>query len=194
MLAMGLSIASSVLGGIQQNKNLSAQYKQIEAQHEMNIAVTRSMLNSLGMRVNRVSTEITRDKLAEQKNIHTQATEARGSLRVQAAQLGVTGKRSPLNIQQKVGRAEADAISDSEVNAETQQWNLKQTHLDQAQSAITNLNNQIPNVPQSNKWMTGLQITGNAAQTYYSMDKLDKAQFNSDLTKYYNKAKDFFTT
>jgi hypothetical protein len=42
--------------------------------------------------------------------------------------------------------------------------------------------------------MTGLQITGNAAQTYYSMDKLDKAQFNSDLTKYYNKAKDFFTT
>ena len=194
MLAMGLSIASSVLGGVQRNKDLEAQYRQMEAQHQMNIAVTRTMLNSLSMRVNRQFMEINRDKLRIQKDIHGQAVEARGQLRVQAAQLGVTGKRSALNIQQRVGRAEADAISDSEINAEIQQWNQNETHYDTAQRAITNLNNQIPNVPQSNKWGTGLQVIGTAANTYYSMDKLDKAQFNKDLTSYIDKARDFFTT
>src|SRR6056297_4069464 len=101
---MAFSMASSAFAGIQRNKNLAAQYKQMEKQHEMNMSATRIALNSLDMRVGRQSSQIERDRVQAQAQIAQQAYTAKGSARVQAAQLGITGKRADLYKTQDIER------------------------------------------------------------------------------------------
>jgi len=175
---MGLAVASSVLGTMQKNANLKAQYKAIEQQHELNVSITRSMLNTLDMRVNRQSSEITRDKLRTQRDIQAQATTAVGESRVQAAQIGVTGRRASLAVSQGIERKAADLMSDAQINAETEQWNLIQSHQDQASRAIANLNNSIPNIPQADSpWLGVVGAVQTGANVYFGSDKFDKAKF-----------------
>ena len=183
---MAFSMASSAFAGIQRNKNLAAQYKQMEKQHEMNMSATRIALNSLDMRVGRQASQIERDRVRAQAQISQQAYTAEGTARVQAAQLGITGKRADLYKTQDIERTEARLLENIDETAEIEQENLKNNLLDSANRMIVNLNNQIPNVPTQNKWDTVLSTTQTALSTYASMDKTDKAQFKHDISGFFN--------
>ena len=179
---VGLNLASSILGSVQANKDLKAQYKAAEQQYKMNVSATRLMLNSLNMRTNIQSSEITRDKINQEININKSAIKVEGTNRVQAAQMGIAGKRGSMAITQDIDRESANLISDTERNAEIQQRNLKNQYYDRANQAITNLNNSIPNVSVGQSpWEAGLNTATTAVQTYSKFDKFDKAELKQDL-------------
>ena len=187
MMMMGMNLASSVFGNIQQNKNLEAQYRQMRQQHELNMSATRIALNSLDMRVGRQSSQIERDRVQAQAQIAQQAYTAKGSARVQAAQMGITGRRANLYKTQGIERTEARMLEDIDLTAEIEQENLRNKELDTANRMIVNLNNQIPNVPQPDSILSQtLDVAQTGLQTYASMDKYDRAQFKSDVKSYFN--------
>lgn len=191
-LSVGLNIANTILGGIQQREDIRAQNKAIEQQFEMNSAATRMMLSSLGMRVSKQSSEIDRDKLRTDIEVQKQATKAIGSERVRIAQAGITGKRASAGIQD-VKREEANIISDAEINAEIAKQNLQNQYLDSANKAITNLNNSVPNTiaaPSYGDLALGAISTG--IKSYASFDRYDKAEFNKTVSNIDKSIYDFF--
>ena len=193
LVTVGLNLASSILGSVQANKDLKAQYKAAERQYKMNVSATRLMLNSLNMRTNTQSSEITRDKIRQEIDIEKSAIKAEGSRRVQAAQMGIAGKRAALFITQDIDREKANLISDTEINAEIQQRNLRNQYYDRANQAITNLNNSIPNVQVGQSpWEAGLNTAATLVQTYNTFDKYDKAEFKQDLNSIRNTVSSYF--
>jgi len=193
LVTVGLNLASSILGSVQANKNLKAQYKAAERQYKMNVSATRLMLNSLNMRTNTQSSEITRDKIRQEIDIEKSAIKAEGSRRVQAAQMGIAGKRAALSITQDIDREKANLISDTEINAEIQQRNLRNQYYDRANQAITNLNNSVPNVPVGQSpWEAGLNTAATMIQTYSTFDKYDKAELKQDLNSIRSTVSSYF--
>ena len=193
LVTVGLNLASSILGSVQANKDLKAQYKAAERQYKMNVSATRLMLNSLNMRTNTQSSEITRDKIRQEIDIEKSAIKAKGSRRVQAAQMGIAGKRAALSITQDIDREKANLVSDTEINAEIQQRNLRNQYYDRANQAITNLNNSVPNVPVGQSpWETGLNTAATMVQTYSTFDKYDKAELKQDLNSIRSTVSSYF--
>ncbi len=180
---LALSVASSVLGSYSKSQAIKDQQEAIDQQYEYNLAATRAALDTLTQRAGQLGEQIFRDKIRAQLMAEKAGVQAKGKRAVQTAVLGTTGKRTELWKEAEISREVGNAVTDAEINARIQEWNLQSQVTDQARAAMNALNNSVPSIPGT---PSGLDNTINLGQSilgaYQSMDKYDKAEFRQTFS------------
>lgn len=187
---MVLGVASSILKGKQQAENIKAQNAAMKAQWEMNIGITQESLSTLDYRTQVAYSEATRDKIARNIAVKQAAKKAKGETVVAAAQIGAAGRRVELGLERDTGRVKAEAISESNINAEIEMNNITNYFNDTAQRMVDNLNQARPTYgepPGTGEMLLNAGMT--ALSQYASMDSTQRSDFRSGFTDAYDKLK-----
>lgn len=145
-----------------------------ETRDQLTIAYNRT-LTSLN--------EVNRDKIYTKIAARKAGIKATGQVAVQAAQLGIEGRRG-VNMQEREINSEvANTISDAEINSQIQAINVTNAYTDAATSAVYNLNSQAPTSTSIPSTASMIADTLGAGVNYYN--KLSPAQ-KSDMKENFN--------
>lgn len=144
MWGIALGVASSVLGGLQAQEDVKAQNTAKRLQWEFNKELTQEALSTLSYRTQVAESEVVRDRIARNIAINQAAKKAEGEAAVSAAQIGAAGRRVELSIERDTKRKAADAVSESNVNAQIAFNNVTNYFTDTATRMIDNLNSARP--------------------------------------------------
>jgi len=192
---LGLAIGSSILGSVQEKKAVEAQNQAVADQFALNLSVTRASLDTLGMRANALSQEITRDKVYSQMAAEKAGVKAIGQRKAKAATMGTTGKRTELLVEQEVMREVGDAVTEADINAQIQQWNLQDSVNDQTTAAINNLNNSIGSVATGSSTLQQVVDMGQSLYgAYKGMDQFDQAKVQGEIKDAWGSVSDWFAS
>lgn len=182
----GWGLASSMIGTYLSNH---AENKRIEDQNELDqqafdfaLSKLRDQLTVAYQRTQTGLSEINRDKLTRQLAVRKAGIEGRGEATVQAAQLGVQGRRGS-STAKDITREEANLISEANIDAAVEESNAINAFNDAANQAVSNLNMHRPFAVQTKS--TGEMLTESIGSglTYYT--KLSSAQ-KADLKSTFN--------
>lgn len=192
---MMFSVASSILSGKQQQENIKAQNAALKAQWEMNVGITQESLSTLDYRTQVAESEAIRDRIARNIAVKQAAKKAKGEAVVSAAQIRAAGRRVELNLERETGRLAADAISESNVNAQVQLNNITNYFNDTAKRMVDNLNQARPTygeAPGTTDLLFNAGMT--ALGSYASMDSGTRKEFNNSVGDIFSKLKKYDTT
>lgn len=178
-------LVSSLAGSI---LNYSSQKSAIEAQNRANKAAweraAQDTRDQLTIAYNRTLTglqEVNRDKIRNKIAVRSAGAKAVGTASVQAAQLGIVGRRGS-TAPQEIEREVAQKVSDAQINSEIQSRNLTQAYTDTATAAVDNLNNQAPTLyegPGTLEMLTGTLSTG--VNYYNQLSSAQKSDVKSNF-------------
>lgn len=161
------SIASSILGDRANRENIKAQNA---ANMQAWETATQSIRDQLTVAYNRTLTglyEINRDKIRTQVAAKAAGKKAVGEALVEAAQLGIEGRRGSNKVR-GVEREVANTVSDADITASVESENTVNSFNDAAENAIRNLNTQAPtNLSSPSRITTTVNAIG-AGLDYYS--------------------------
>ena len=183
LAGMGLSMASSILSSTSTNENIDQINAFKKAQWEENKELTAEYLATSAYRTERAYDEATRTAIRTKMSALRAGISARGDAEVKAAALGIQGKRATPEITRDISRAEADAISDANINLKTELTNITEHFNDLAQKAIMNLNNARPTFQAGIS--TGDMLLGAVSQGmnyYHGLSATSKAEINSTFS------------
>jgi len=181
-IAGSVGLVSSLVGafasGIAQKKIAKSTNKALTDSWADAAQATRDQLTVAYNRTLTSLEEVNRDKIYTQIAAKSAGIAAKGTAEVNAAQLGIEGKRGVSFQTREIDREVANVVSDSEINAQVQVINTTNAFTDAAKAAVNNLNNQSPvgvSVPSTLTMVTDVLGSG---VNYYN--KLSTAQ-RSDL-------------
>lgn len=172
------SLVGSFASGIAQKKIAKSTNKALTDSWADAAQATRDQLTVAYNRTLTSLEEVNRDKIYTQIAAKSAGIAAKGTAEVNAAQLGIEGKRGVSFQTREIDREVANVVSDSEINAQVQVINTTNAFTDAAKAAVNNLNNQSPvgvSVPSTLTMVTDVLGSG---VNYYN--KLSTAQ-RSDL-------------
>ena len=172
------SLVGSFASGIAQKKVAKSTNKALTDSWADAAQATRDQLTVAYNRTLTSLEEVNRDKIYTQMAAKSAGVAAKGTAEVNAAQLGMEGKRGVSFQTREIDREVANVVSDSEINAQVQVINTTNAFTDAAKAAVNNLNNQSPvgvSVPSTLTMVTDVLGSG---VNYYN--KLSTAQ-RSDL-------------
>lgn len=172
------SLVGSFASGIAQKKVAKSTNKALTDSWADAAQATRDQLTVAYNRTLTSLEEVNRDKIYTQIAAKSAGVAAKGTAEVNAAQLGIEGKRGVSFQTREIDREVANVVSDSEINAQVQVINTTNAFTDAAKAAVNNLNNQSPvgvSVPSTLTMVTDVLGSG---VNYYN--KLSTAQ-RSDL-------------
>lgn len=172
------SLVGSFASGIAQKKIAKSTNKALTDSWADAAQATRDQLTVAYNRTLTSLEEVNRDKIYTQIAAKSAGIAAKGTAEVNAAQLGIEGKRGAGFQMREIDREVADVVSDAEINAQVQVINTTNAYTDAAKAAVNNLNNQSPvgvSVPSTLTMVTDVLGSG---VNYYN--KLSTAQ-RSDL-------------
>lgn len=172
------SLVGSFASGIAQKKIAKSTNKALTDSWADAAQATRDQLTVAYNRTLTSLEEVNRDKIYTQIAAKSAGVAAKGTAEVNAAQLGMEGKRGVSFQTREIDREVANVVSDSEINAQVQVINTTNAFTDAAKAAVNNLNNQSPvgvSVPSTLTMVTDVLGSG---VNYYN--KLSTAQ-RSDL-------------
>jgi len=180
-------MASAYLSGRANKKAIEAQNRSNQAAWDASAQVLRDQLSVAYNRTQIGVAEVNRDRLASKLAIRRAQHKTVGTKNVQAAQLGISGRRGQGLLTQEVNRAAADAISDTDIGAEVQMTNVVNAFNDSARTAVANLNAHAPSAQQVPSTANLLINTLGTGVKYYSTlsknqqtDLLNNFNFKSD--------------
>lgn len=163
LIGLGSSMAASFLSGRSQARQIEALNKSRQQAWDTSLQIVRDQLSIAYDRTQINLAEINRDRLRNKVAIRAAAAKEKGVRSVKAAQLGIAGTRGMLNITKEVARGEAEAISDTDIEAEVQMQNTVNAFNDSAKAAVANLNASAPvaqTVPSTLDMLSGAIGTG----------------------------------
>jgi len=172
------SLVGSFASGIAQKKVAKSTNKALTDSWADAAQATRDQLTVAYNRTLTSLEEVNRDKIYTQIAAKSAGIAAKGTAEVNAAQLGIEGKRGVSFQTREIDREVANVVSDSEINAQVQVINTTNAFTAAAKAAVNNLNNQSPvgvSVPSTLTMVTDVLGSG---VNYYN--KLSTAQ-RSDL-------------
>lgn len=172
------SLVGSFASGTTQKKIAKSTNKALTDSWADAAQATRDQLTVAYNRTLTSLEEVNRDKIYTQIAAKSAGIAAKGTAEVNAAQLGIEGKRGVSFQTREIDREVANVVSDSEINAQVQVINTTNAFTDAAKAAVNNLNNQSPvgvSVPSTLTMVTDVLGSG---VNYYN--KLSTAQ-RSDL-------------
>ena len=172
------SLVGSFASGIAQKKIAKSTNKALTDSWADAAQATRDQLTVAYNRTLTSLEEVNRDKIYTQIAAKSAGIAAKGTAEVNAAQLGIEGKRGVSFQTREIDREVANVVSDSEITAQVQVINTTNAFTDAAKAAVNNLNNQSPvgvSVPSTLTMVTDVLGSG---VNYYN--KLSTAQ-RSDL-------------
>ncbi len=172
------SLVGSFASGIAQKKIAKSTNKALTDSWADAAQATRDQLTVAYNRTLTSLEEVNRDKIYTQIAAKSAGIATKGTAEVNAAQLGIEGKRGVSFQTREIDREVANVVSDSEINAQVQVINTTNAFTDAAKAAVNNLNNQSPvgvSVPSTLTMVTDVLGSG---VNYYN--KLSTAQ-RSDL-------------
>lgn len=177
------SMVTSFLSGRAEKKRIQAENAAKLAAWQEAVVDLREQLTTAYNRSEIELSEINRDKVTNKMAVRVAGGKAKGTAQVQAAQIGVAGRRGFRSITSEIGRQEADAINEIEVNTEIAFTNSVNAFNDTASAAIANLNRQRPGMSAGPSTMDMLGGSLNSGMDAYS--KLSTSQ-QADLRSNFN--------
>ncbi len=177
------SIASSVAGSYSSIKGAGAaaeaQNRENQAQFDLNKEITARSLGTLVYRTDKVASDINRDRINRNIQIKRAAMVAVGDVVTEAARIGSAGRRPDVNRAQ-VQRVAADAISDTNMNAQRELDNLTVTMQDTAGRMIDQLAGAVPMQNVGPSTMSAILSGARAGLSAYSgLTDIEKAEITN---------------
>ena len=182
IIGMVGSMASSYLATSARNKAIKAQNKANQEAWEASAQVLRDQLSIAYNRTQIGVAEANRDRLANKMAVRTAQASATGQARVSAAQLGVSGRRGQGLLTQSVDRQAATAVSDIDINTQTEMMNVVNAFNDSASAAVAGLNANAPSTMGITSTLSTVISTIGAGASYWDgMSANQKADVSSNF-------------
>ena len=177
------SVATSILGTWAQNKQIKEANRIAKEQWYRGLQAVRDQISTAFNRTQKVRSDILRDRIRSKMAVRSAAASAKGTRRVQAAQLGIQGRRASRLVTSDIERAEGQELSDADINAQTQLTTLHHSYTDSANAAIANLNSWSPVAAPTTGFVAGSIAGLNAGlDTYNSLSQNQKSDLKSLFT------------
>lgn len=188
LAGMGLSMASSILGSVDESAKIDQLNAFNKQQWENNVAITSEMIGTLSERTDRAYDDATQQAVRTKMSVIRAGIEAKGEAEVKAAAIGIQGKRATREITRDISRAEAEAISDANINLQTELSNITEYFNDTANRAIMNLNNARPVYQETPGIQDILLSAGLSGFEYYrGMSDASKAEISAGFNDFFKK-------
>lgn len=143
-----LSIGASIFGGFSKaqakRKAIKAQNKANEKAWKISAEALRGDISTAYNRISETREDITASRIDQKVALRMAAGKAEGERNVQAAQMGIQGRRASRDVAKDIRQTEANQISDIEFNSVVQLRNTVRAFNDTAKQAVTALNNSAP--------------------------------------------------
>lgn len=183
LLTAFASIASSISGayakGAGTAAQIEAQNEENRAQFNMNKEITARSLGTLAYRVDKQASDLNRNKINRNIQIKRAAMVAKGDQVTEAARIGSAGKRPDVN-RRSVDRTAANAVSDSNLQAQTALDNLTVTLHDTAYQMIDQLQGAVPQQLTGPSTMSNILGAASAGlNSYMGLTPIEKAEIAS---------------